>query len=50
MNYSIITIRTIDGVDYILLRDNSNPRATYLEVGGKMTPITIKDYMSKYNK
>ena len=50
MDCSIVTIRVVDGIDYILLRDNVNPRSTFLSVNDVITPMTVKEYMVNYGR
>jgi hypothetical protein len=48
MNLSIITSRIVNGVEYVLYRNNDEPRKTYVDLDGVLTEISIKDFMRKY--
>jgi hypothetical protein len=55
MNLSIITSRIVNGVEYVLYRNNDNPKKTYLGVDGflyfgtddGLSEMSVADFMAK---
>lgn len=49
-NLSLVQSRTINDIDYLLLRNNDDPRKTFLKIGdsNELVVIKVKDYLDKY--